>query len=318
MIAKLIPMAIFDLFSKRQKRLRGEVPEVYIYDQIPGKLRIQIVHIIEDAFGTNFTTSYTHGRTDAAYQFVHKALCREYGVFHLSENNREDDRSAVLNHLIKAEDAELAIDIIEICFKYISIIINADREFKHYATPKLTSAESIEELNERFKEHGVGFQYEADQIIRVDSTFVHAEITKPTLQLLFNKKFAGANDEYLKAHDHYKQGRNKECLTECLKAFESTMKIICKEKGWTFNQNDTANKLIKVCFDNELIPSFTQNQFTSLQNLLISGIPTIRNKVGGHGQGQVPQLVNDGLTRYGLNLAGTNIIFLIEQSGIVE
>jgi hypothetical protein len=50
--------------------------------------------------------------------------------------------------------------------------------------------------------------------------------------------------------------------------------------------------------------------------LLESGIPTIRNKLGGHGQGQVPQRVDDEITRYALNLTGTNIIFLVEQSGL--
>jgi len=120
----------------------------------------------------------------------------------------------------------------------------------------------------------------------------------------------------LKAHEHYRNGRNKECLTECLKAFESTIKIICAEKGWTFDPTDSARKLIQICFQNLLVPTFTQNQFTSLQNLLESGIPTIRNKLGGHGQGQTPQKVDDEMTRYGLNLTGANIIFLIEQSGL--
>lgn len=94
------------------------------------------------------------------------------------------------------------------------------------------------------------------------------------------------------------------------------MKIICKEKNWSFNQSDTAKKLIQICFTNQLVPTFTQNQFTSLQNSLESGIPTIRNKLGGHGQGAIPQKVDDEMTRYILNLTGSNIIFLIEQSGI--
>ena len=41
-------MGIFDLFSKRQKRLRGEAPDVYTYDEIPEPLRVQIVHIFRD------------------------------------------------------------------------------------------------------------------------------------------------------------------------------------------------------------------------------------------------------------------------------
>ncbi|RFM31230.1 STM4504/CBY_0614 family protein, partial [Chitinophaga silvisoli] len=138
----------------------------------------------------------------------------------------------------------------------------------------------------------------------------------PMISVLDNNKFKGANEEFLKAHEHYRHGRNKEALTECLKAFESTMKIICKEKGWEYDQHDPAKKLIKICFQNELVPTFTQNQFTSLQNLLESGIPTIRNKLGGHGQGPIPQKVDDEMTRYGMNLTGANIIFLIEQSGV--
>ena len=31
-------MAIFDLFSKRQKRERGEIPEIFISDHIPSSL----------------------------------------------------------------------------------------------------------------------------------------------------------------------------------------------------------------------------------------------------------------------------------------
>jgi hypothetical protein len=101
-----------------------------------------------------------------------------------------------------------------------------------------------------------------------------------------------------------------------LKAFESTLKIICKRKGWTYKETDTSRKLIQVCFKNELVPTFTQNQFTSLQNLVESGVPTIRNKLGGHRQGEVPKNVDDTMTRYALNLTGSNILFLIEQSQI--
>src|SRR5262249_21084556 len=40
-----VEMARVDLFSKRQKRKRGEVPEVYVYDQVPKGLRVQIVQL---------------------------------------------------------------------------------------------------------------------------------------------------------------------------------------------------------------------------------------------------------------------------------
>lgn len=308
-------MAIFDLFSKRQKRLRGEVPDIYTYDEIPQKLRIQIVHIICDAIGED--KNY-NGNAQEVYEFIHDSLCREYGLFSLETGYHKSHKEKVINFFLKTTKTDEVIDVIELSFKYLDRIIkNNYQQYTYNTTVKISPDNAISELNERFKEIGIGYSFDGSEIIRVDSTYVHAEITKPVISLLWNSKFKGANEEYLKAHEHYRNGRNKECLTECLKAFESTMKIICKEKGWQYNQTDTAKKLIQICFLNELVPTFTQNQFTSLQSLLESGIPTIRNKLGGHGQGQIPQKVDDEMTRYGLNLVGTNIIFLVEQSGLM-
>ncbi|PKG42834.1 STM4504/CBY_0614 family protein [Psychroflexus sp. MES1-P1E] len=308
-------MAIFELFSKRQKRLRGEFPKIYTYDSIPEHLRVQIVHIIKDAIGV-----VIHGRKnepEEVYEFIHQTLCREYGIFSLGDRYRKNDEDNVLNFLLTTKNNEKVIDVIELSFKYIDRIIKPSYdEYELNTRVEIKPDEAIEELNERFKEHGIGYSFDGSEIIRVDSTYAHAEITKPTISLLWNTKFDGANEEYLKAHEHYRHGRNKECLTECLKALESTMKIICSEKGWNYKQTDTAKTLIQICFENQLVPTFTQNQFTSLKSLLESGIPTIRNKLGGHGQGQTQQIVDDEMTRYGLNLTGTNIIFLIEQSGI--
>jgi hypothetical protein len=315
LIYNLNQMSIFNIYSKRQKLLRQELPDIFTYTSIPSTLKVQIVHLLRDTIGRRHYSSGPD-KPGKAYSFINDILCREYGVFALDRGYSNDPELSVLNQLQNETDIEKILDIVELCFKYIDKIIKPDDNYSDNTVLDLTPDEAISDLNDRFKEHAIGYQFESGEIIRVDSTYVHAEITRPTLELLRNDKFTGANEEYLKAHEHYRHGRNKECLTECLKAFESTMKIVCSEKGWAFNQTDTASKLIKICFDNNLVPSFTQNQFSSLQNLLLSGIPTIRNKVGGHGQGQVPQIVDDGMTRYGLNLTGTNIIFLIEQSEI--
>jgi hypothetical protein len=309
-------MAIFDLFSKRQKRNRGEIPDIFTYDSIPQALRVQIVHIIIDSIGDDGYSGYN--KVEETFEFIHKTICREYGVFQLIDTHQKHQEK-VINYLLNNANTDQAIDIIELLFKHIDNFVRENFDhFRHYTNPKIEPDEAISELNERFKEHAIGYSFTGGEILRIDSTYVHAEITKPVISLLNNKKFIGANEEYLKAHENYRHGRNKECLSECLKAFESTLKIICKEKGWSYGQTDTSKKLIQVCFHNELVPTFTQNQFTSLQNLLESGIPTIRNKLGGHGQGPIPQKVDDEMTRYALNLTGSNIIFLIEQSNLVQ
>ena len=306
---KEIFMAIFDLFSKRQKRLKGELPEIYQFDDIPHPLRIQIVKIIDDAIGMESYSS----TTNEDYKFIHDALCREYGLFDL--HHSRTFKESVFNFFLEINAIEKAIDVIELSMKYIDKIVR-NRGLFAGTDRKLNADEAIEELNERFKEAGVGYQFEAGEIVKMDSSFIHSEIVKPTISLLWNKTFHGANDEYMKAHEHYRHGRNKEAIAECLKAFESTIKIICKEKGWVFQESDTSKTLILICFNNGLIPSYLQSQFTSLRNLLESGIPTIRNKVGSHGQGQNKVTAEDNLVRYALNLTSSNIIFLVELSGI--
>jgi hypothetical protein len=299
---------MINLFSKRQKKLRGEVPEVYTYDDLNDNLRTQIIYAFNDAFDKN-----NGKKVRDVYEEIRKILLREYGLLFLANNQYDDPEDDFLKFYFKEDDFEKVIDAIELICKFIDYKI---RKNPWDYSQRFNPDQALIEINERFKEHGIGYSYENGEIIRIDSTFVHSEITKPTIALLWNEKFSGANEEYMKAHDHYLHGRNKECLNDCLKSFESVLKTICKEKKWQFNQSDTSKKLIKICFENELVPSFTQNQFTSLQNLLESGIPTIRNKLGGHGQGTEKITVDDIMTRYALNLTGSNIIFLINQSNI--
>jgi hypothetical protein len=42
-------------------------------------------------------------------------------------------------------------------------------------------------------------------MIRVDFEFVRAESSDPTIALLRGKQFSGAQAEFLKAHEHYRQ-----------------------------------------------------------------------------------------------------------------
>lgn len=94
----------------------------------------------------------------------------------------------------------------------------------------MSAEQAIEEVNARFRQHGIGYQFESGEIVRVDSEIVHQAVVRPTLQLLRHKRFALANAEFLGAHEHYRHGRLGEAINECLKAFESVLKVICAEK----------------------------------------------------------------------------------------
>jgi len=128
---------------------------------------------------------------------------------------------------------------------------------------------------------------------------------------LSTQTLKNANEEFISAHEHFRHKRQKECLSDCLKALETTLKIICQENNWQYNKNDTAKKLIDICIKNKLIPDFLLSHFTSIRTSIESGVPTIRNKLGGHGQGITKIKVPDHYASYMLYLTGTTINFLV-------
>ena len=300
-------MPIVDLFSKREKRKRGEMPDVYQYKQLPKEFRVQVIHILRDVLGE--PAQYSSDYAGKAYQIIHDALCREYGVFVLTDDARNGHYDlAIFNYFLNCENTEKSLDIIEFSFRLATIAVDA--AYRNYEHVQLSPSDGIEELNIRFRENGIGYQYESGEIIRVDSQLSHSEIIKPALHLLNEKIYSGANQEYLTAHDHYRHGRYKECLNDCLKSFESVMKAVCKKHNWQYNDSDTAKKLLDVCFQNNLVPTYLQAHFSSLRSSLESGVPTVRNKLSGHGQGIEPVNVPEYMASYLLNLTATTILFL--------
>ena len=67
-----------------------------------------------------------------------------------------------------------------------------------------------------------------------------------------------------------------------------TMKIICKLRGWKAPGRAVAKDLIKICFKNRLVPAYLTTQYSSLEKLLSSGVPTVRSEEAAHGQGAGP------------------------------
>lgn len=141
-------------------------------------------------------------------------------------------------------------------------------------------------LNDYAKQHNLGYEFANSQIITIDSTFLHKTAVKPTLKLLFEEGFEGAEDEIRNAYERRRKGDNKNAILEAGKAFESTMKIICDKQGYAYDKNkDTVQKLITILENNGFYPSYKNAHLTSIRTTLETGLPVVRNKVAGHGQG---------------------------------
>lgn len=254
--------------------------------------------------------SRLNGPPPSIWEMIEVQLAEAHGVFRLGQ--RDDALTRVANYFLQHKETLKALDIIEAVFNAIDEHIRTDLNYASIYVQQHPD-DAIANLNERFREHGVGYQYAHGQIIRVDSQYVHAEAVKPALTLLSDPAFSGPQDEFLRAHKHYREGQYKESINEALKAFESTMKTICTERGWTYDKNkDAAKALVDVVLKEGLIPSYLQTAFSGLRSVLEGGVPTARNRTSGHGQGATPVVVPEYLAAYVLHMTASNIVFLVE------
>lgn len=306
-------MALFETFSKRLKRkLKGATPDVYCYDEIPQPFRIQVIHIWATAIGPYAPDRYSDPKIgDSAWTFMHDTLARELGLFQLAKGN--DPFEACQQFLQRAEPLQ-CLDLIELSFRYIDRVVRKEGQWR-WERSGITEPpdEAIAELNARFLEHSLGYQYAGGDIIRVDSAYVHAEIVLPALTLLGHENFRGAEDEFLRAHEHYREGRRKEAVAEAAKAFESTLKTICDRRQWEYPAGATAKPLLDIVIQNGLLPAELGTHFAGLRSALEAGLPTIRNRTSGHGQGAEPVDLPVHLAAFALHLAAANIVFAVES-----
>jgi hypothetical protein len=211
---------------------------------------------------------------------------------------------------------EDALDIIEFTFAFLDRDLRRMSDYERADFRLVHPSQAIEELNHRFREHGIGYEFLDCEIIRIDSKFIHAEAVRPALQLLHGagQTFSGPLEEFLGAYERYRKDEHKDAIAWALKAFESTLKAVCTARDWPFDAGGaTASRLLEIVFAKGLLPPYLQQQFTALRSVLESGVPAVRNKTSGHGQGPTPTVIPDHLVAYALHLTASNITFLIES-----
>lgn len=296
-------MSTTELYSQRRRRELGSIEDVFQYNVLSPKFRRQILFIVSDLAGSpaTFFSSFI-------YRSVVESLRRETGVKRLVSNPYLEYQDEFEEYVEKGSHAD-ALDAIELCLRLIHSV-SVDEEA--YEPLRVKCKEAINDFNSRCKQNSLGFSYLDGSLVRVDSQFLHTEAVIPALVVLRDPEFRSADEEFRSANDHWREGRFPETLVDCLKSFESTIKIIAAARGWTLSAQPTASQLVESVFANSLIPEFYKTKFAGLRSVLENGIPTPRNRAGGHGGGTSPTPVPPELVRFVLHLTAATILFLID------
>ncbi len=300
---------MYETFSNRQRQRGRTAADVFTYNSLPRGLRVQAARLWSETIRVVVDSDFN---LPHAFSSFHKMITTELGVFAFSTRDRMSE-SDIVDYFVGAGFEE-ALDVLEMMFVGLyNMACNREGNFSS-SVAKHDVGLAISELNRRFLQHGVGYSFvlgDEPQIVRVDNEHLHSEVVLPALMLLHEQGFEGADDEYRAAHKHFQEGDEKDCLVDCLKAFESTMKTICDKRNWSYSKTDTAKTLIDVCLRNNLLPAFMQSHLGTVRSALESAIPTVRNRMGGHGQGHAPVAVAPFWAAYLLHETAVTIVFLV-------
>ncbi|QZY88637.1 AbiJ-NTD4 domain-containing protein [Exiguobacterium acetylicum] len=315
-----------ELFSER---LNPTFHDVYIYDDISEKAKVQIYHSVQKF------VPYRLFDTRAMFQGILNEIIFKYGVIDDSniinmpfrelfkEARLSEPESKVFFLLIKASKSEylVTLDLIELISRYIS------RFFSKRESDNINNA-----FNKVFRNNGIGYELINGVLISKDNELMHAEIVKPSLQYLSQVEYEGANEELLQAFSDFKESQFKNAIINANKAFESTLKIIIGKNKWqpikfipiskrkpdveprkVDLQKAVASDLIETLTRNIAVESYQKNALIGLSNSLQS-LASLRNTVG-HGQGSVISEVDIRRCEFAIHTAATNILFLIRTYG---
>jgi hypothetical protein len=293
---------MFETFSKRNRK--EQKADILVYDELPQPLKVQIVHIWQNVV-PKYAAFWMKG-TDSFYRIAANRIYQDFGVFQLT-NNARNATEDVCNYFLQERDVGKCLTVIELVFDCFVEVVKADSYVEVGMMDEICQA--ARELNARFKEHAVGYEFKDGKIIRIDSGFIHAEAVTPAMTLLQDSYLSGANQEFLKGHEHFRHGRLPEAMNECLKAFESTMKAICHKHSWQYNQTDTAKTLLATCEKNGLFPPYMQSSLSGLRSVL-ENVATVRNKLSGHGQGVKQVQITEETAAFVIHSTAANIVYL--------
>ena len=120
--------------------------------------------------------------------------------------------------------------------------------------------------------------------------------------------YRNANDEFLEALADLRKSDFGDCLTKCGSALESVMKVLCNEKGWAYNERDTASALGKIMIDRLGLDGYYEP--------VLMIVATLRNRLSrSHGAGTIDRSASRPVAEYAVNSTASAILFLVQKAG---
>jgi len=342
-------------FFRRIAEENNEIPDVWIYDELPKNVRVQIllalvsflgccyydydmnnsdskfckkiVNYLREEIGTESLVRDIDGKEKTIYnafeeleEFFHKGLKREY-----------DEKTNFRYALTVVEEICKGLLLIQKTCKE-SVDRESNNYYNYYNRTKNKEfikkiSDVICKINYRLREARIGwtFDYNAGRLIRIDNDFTHQLAVKPAFRLLSELEFQESADNFSKAFESYQEGTKKgreSAINYAVKALESVIRNICLIKKYHFDKNATLTPLIRALIDNKFLPGYNDDFLNALPKIFMAG-GVIGNKNTRHARGDAgaklaESRLTDNLVSFVLSQTASTIVFLagnVNQAG---
>jgi hypothetical protein len=301
-------MPVFATYERRKlEASRAGRADVFEYGEIQPFLRKQLFIILTSSIGPYDVSGYDPRNANSWWQEIARVLEKEVEGFPENDDNAYE---RCMSFLEREQDIDRWLSFVEVAYLVLETVDDENEYETQSRGATQTGHSAIDEINERFRQHGLGYECQSKEIVRVDSKFVHAQMIKPALLILTNDSYQKADDDFRAAHKHYRAGDWQAAIVAANRAFESTLKAICHQRGWPIPSGARAGELIKTVVGNGLLPDYLDAGLTAYVSMLKTGLPGVRNQAGGHGSAPTDPPVMEHLAGYAINLTAANIVLL--------
>lgn len=314
----------YDLFSQRQAQLRGEYPPKPTRTTFPELLRENIATIFTETLGMYYDGELGIGvdpvkTTNLWIEFERymKRGSAEYTAYVRMYPGVKPNRRICAFVLSATDDA--LVNLLDLGIALIVQLAGPmqrqyDFDWAGWHV-KLAADDAIAELDVRLRTEGMIYRIVDNALVISTDDVTHELAVVPALQCLSEDGFEGASAELHEALAAHRNGQFDQTLIKANHAFESTMKIIAKKMGWSYEETTTAKKLLDVMFGNGLMPTMRESAMKALATMLESDVPTMRNKTpsAGHGRGDRTEAIPEAIATYAITATAANIKLLVES-----
>lgn len=231
-----------------------------------------------------------------ALQQVEQELCRRYGTNELVAFINDENEKGPVNlegFVARAYPAQV-FDVVELFF--LELPANGD----NYGFQK--------EINDLLEEEAVDWRLADGRFFKVDSEFLATQVIARTYELLKAEGFEGALDEFNEARKDLDAGDCKGAVHNACKSFESVLKsILNRDIG-------NASTLIRELAGTGFYSNVPEEVGKAFGEQVLMSLPFLRNRLGGHGQGEGIVDVPKPYAELAVNLSATLVLFAIRRS----